>query len=65
MLYNDYSDVITMDELCKILEIEKNTAYRLLKNHEIHAFKISRIWKIPRKAVNDYVIQKTNLKNSL
>lgn len=65
MLYNNYSDMITLDELCEILAIGKNTAYRLLKNQEIHAFKIGRIWKIPRKAVNDYVIQKTNLKSSL
>ena len=55
MSENMYEELITIEELCNILTIGKNTAYRLLKEQEISAFRIGRIWKIPRKAVSDYI----------
>lgn len=48
-------ELITIDELCDILAIGKNTAYRLLKEKEIPAFRIGRIWKIPRKSIEIYI----------
>ena len=38
-----------------MLTIGKNTAYHLLKTNQIKAFKIGRIWKIPRESVAEYV----------
>lgn len=40
-----YNELITIEELCEILVIGKNTAYRLLKAKEIPAFRIGRIGK--------------------
>lgn len=48
-------DMITIDELCELLMIGKNTAYHLLKTNQINAFKIGRIWKIPQKSVFEYI----------
>lgn len=48
-------DMITIDELCELLMIGKNTAYHLLKTKQINAFKIGRIWKIPQKSVFEYI----------
>ncbi|OUO47989.1 helix-turn-helix domain-containing protein [Megasphaera sp. An286] len=48
-------DIITVDEMCEILMIGKNMAYRLLNSGEIRCFKISREWKIPRKSVYEYI----------
>lgn len=48
-------DIITVDELCEILMIGKNMAYRLLNSGEIRCFKISREWKIPRTSVYEYI----------
>lgn len=39
-----YEYLITIEELCEMLSIGKNTAYRLLKTNQIKAFKIERIW---------------------
>ena len=50
-----YESLITPEELSEILAIGKNTAYRLLNEGKISAFRIGRIWKIPRKAVWDYI----------
>ena len=47
--------LITPEELSEILAVGKNTAYRLLNEGKISAFRIGRIWKIPRKAVWDYI----------
>lgn len=54
-----YNELITIEELCEILVIGKNTAYRLLKAKEIPAFRIGRIWKIPRTSVTDYIKTQT------
>ena len=54
-MYNDNSSLITIDELCEILMIGKNTAYQLLKSGKIKSFKINRIWKIPRTSVDEYI----------
>lgn len=55
MLNNEYMDLITIDELCEILVIGKNTAYKLLNENIIHAFRIGRTWKIPRSSVQEYI----------
>lgn len=48
--------LITVDEFCKILRIGRNTAYDLLKSGYIQGvWKIGRVWKIPRQAVENYI----------
>ena len=54
-VYNDRTDLVTIDELCEILMIGKNTAYSLLKRGAIKSFKINRVWKIPRISVDEYI----------
>ena len=61
MFQNTYNDMISIDDLCEMLTIGKNTAYHLLKTKQIHAFKIGRIWKIPREAVSEYVLSQSRL----
>lgn len=59
MFQENYNDMISLDDLCEMLSIGKNTAYHLLKTNQIKAFKIGRIWKIPRDAVSQYVISQS------
>ena len=54
-MYNDRKDLITIDELCEILMIGKNTAYSLLKSGSITSFTINRVWKIPRVSIDEYI----------
>ncbi len=61
MYQDDLSDLITVDELCELLFIGKNAAYRLLNTGEVKAFRIGRIWKIPRESVHEYVRRKSCL----
>lgn len=47
--------MLTVEELCEIMNIGKNSAYRLLKNHEIKAFQQGRSWKIPKYSVEEFI----------
>lgn len=60
MFEENGSAMINIDELCELLIIGKNTAYNLLKTGQIHAFKIGRIWKIPRNSVSEYIIEQSS-----
>lgn len=54
MFHNDY-DVLTAYETMDYLGIGENTLYRLLKSGELGAFRIGRIWKVPRKELDKYI----------
>lgn len=60
-MFNNYDELITIEDLCSMLSIGKNAAYTLLNNNEIRAFRIGRNWKIPRQSVESYVFQKSGL----
>lgn len=53
---NEYEALISIDNLCSILCIGKNAAYNLLKTGQIKAFRIGRIWKIPKLSVQEYIL---------
>lgn len=62
MIEEDNTDIISIDELCEILMIGRNTAYRLLKNGEMNCFRIGRDWKIPRESVSEYIRRQSKRK---
>jgi excisionase family DNA binding protein len=57
MLYKDFSEMLSLNDICRILNIGKNTAYRLLANQEIIGFKIGHVWKIPKANLETYISQ--------
>ena len=59
IMLNKYNDVLTVEELCEVLRIGKNTAYKLLKNNDIKSVKIGKIYKIPKKSVRKYLEKNT------
>jgi excisionase family DNA binding protein len=52
--------VMEIDGLCEMLDIGKNTAYQLLNDQEIDAFKVGTVWKIPKKSVEQFIERKCN-----
>ena len=51
------NEIMLFEEVMEYLNVGKNTLYGLLKSREIHAFKIGKVWKIPRKSVDEYINQ--------
>lgn len=54
-MLNEYNDLLTVDELCEVLMIGRNTAYRILGSEKLPAFRIGRSWKIPKKSVEELI----------
>lgn len=48
-------DFLTVDELCELLKIGHNAAYRLLNSGEIKALRNGRVWRIPKEGVIAYI----------
>ena len=51
-------EIMRFEEVMEFLNIGKNTLYTLLNNGEINAFKIGKVWKIPKKSVEEYIDRK-------
>ena len=58
-MFNSYPDVLSVKQLCEILNIGKNTAYKLLQSGEIKSIKIGKVYKIPKKEVRRYIYRLT------
>jgi excisionase family DNA binding protein len=56
-MFSDYPDIVTVDELVKMLSIGRNAAYALLQNGSVSSFKIGKCYKIPKLSVIDYVLE--------
>ena len=54
-MFESYPDVVSVEQLMKMLGIGKNKAYSLLRNRDIISLKIGRKYLIPKKAVIDFI----------
>lgn len=61
-MLEEYRDLITVEELCEILYIGKNAAYRLLSSGRLHCFRYNRVWKIPKEGVIEYIKTQSSIK---
>ena len=59
---NTQEDLMTLEDLCDKLMISEGTAYHLLRNGDIKAFRVGNRWKIPSDAVKIFIAEQT--KNS-
>lgn len=63
-MYDYYDTLITPKELAEMLNCGMNTAYKLLMSGRIKAMKIGRVWKIPKRAVQEYIVRESQMKAS-
>ncbi len=54
-MFNDYPDILTINDITKILHIGKNTAYKLVNDKTIKSIRIGRSYKIPKCYVIEYL----------
>ena len=55
MALEQYPDILTVEELCSVLNIGANSAYELLNKGIVPAFRIGRRWKMPKESVISYI----------
>lgn len=54
-MFDEYNDILTVNEVCKALKIGKNTLYRLLRMGEIKSRQIGKKYLIPKICLIDYI----------
>lgn len=57
-MFVEYPDLIDVDMLCSMLDVGKNTVYKLLRENEIKSFQIGRAYKIPKRNVIKFILDK-------
>ncbi|MDO4935919.1 MAG: helix-turn-helix domain-containing protein [Phascolarctobacterium sp.] len=65
MMFETYPDMLMLEEFMEILGIGKNRAYALLDSGEVKCFRIGKKYKIPKKAVIDYIDNAMNKKSGI
>lgn len=64
MLQN-YDDLLTVDEVTEVLKIGHNTLYDLLNQGKLKGFRCGRVWKIPKLAIEQFILDSAGIvKNS-
>ena len=61
VMFRNYPDVVTDEQMSRMLGISDKTAYALLRDNKIEHFKVGRTYKIPKIHILSYlkVIQRT------
>lgn len=54
-IFSEYSDIVTVDEVMKMMRLGKNTVYKLLKDDEIMNVKVGARYIIPKQSVIEFV----------
>ena len=62
MMFEEYDELLTVEEACEALKIGHNTIYILLNSGALKGFRCGRIWKVPKLALTDYILRSSGLK---
>ncbi len=55
-LFRGYPDVLSMKDLCVLLQIRPNTCRQILKRGEIRSFRIGGHYRIPKLWLIEYIM---------
>ena len=54
-MLDQYEPIMTVQEVCEVLMVGKNTVYALIKEGKVESFRTGRTWKIKRDALSDFI----------
>ena len=57
-MFSEYPDILSISDVCEILFIGRNRAYELLNTGILKGFRVGRTWRIPKKNLEAYIIQR-------
>ena len=60
-MLDSYEEILSVEDVCELLGIGRNNIYKLLSSGQLKAFRNGRIWRIPKKAVEEFILQQSNL----
>lgn len=56
IMFKEYNDVVTTDEICEMLHCCRQTCYQLISEGKLKNIGDSRLHKVPKVFVIDYVL---------
>lgn len=56
-MFEEYGDVLTAEEACEALRIGFNALYDLLNSGKLKGYRNGRVWRIPRLALQSYIMK--------
>lgn len=60
-MFEQYGDILTIDEVAEILRIGLTQAYRIVRSGSLKGYKEGKGWKIPKQALIQYVMGRSRL----
>ena len=60
-MFEQYPDILTVEEACDALRMGYNAVYDLLNEGKLKAYKNGRVWRIPKKSLEKYILESSNL----
>ena len=56
-MFEQYPDILTVEEACEALRIGYNAIYSLLMSGKLRAYRNGRIWRIPKESLIEFVLK--------
>lgn len=54
-MFENYDEILTVDETCELLKMGRGAVYQFLKEGQLKGVRNGRVWRIPRAAVIEFV----------
>lgn len=54
-IFKEYDDVVTVDDVMKMLHIGKSNVYKLLRDNSIKTVKVGKRFIIPKRSVIEFL----------
>ena len=55
-------DILTVEEACEALRMGYNAMYDLLNSGKLKGFRNGRVWRIPKLAIKEYILESARIK---
>ena len=60
-MFEQYDDILTIEEVAELLRIGMTQAYRIVRSGNFKGYKEGKDWKIPKQALINYVVSQSHL----
>ena len=59
-MFEEYSDILTVEEACEALRVGYNAMYELLNSGKLKGYRNGRTWRIPKVAIKKLVVESSS-----
>ena len=60
-MFDEYPDIMTVDETAEALRVGYNALYELLSSGKLKGYRNGRVWRIPKESIKKYILDSAYL----